>query len=138
MKKLSLLMKADKTMDHKSFLARVLGSNYKTLSGYDIIKYIDKELKSRGTELGLFQKEVLRDAWAGEYGCLPFEAFEWKAPEGKKINILWRLSIIPLGIWIVLLFLFIPVKWVFTGKPHYGGGKIGKFTAGWIDKVCGR
>ena len=131
-------MKADKTMDHKSFLARVLGSNYKTLSGYDIIKYIDKELKSRGTELGLFQKEVLRDAWAGEYGCLPFEAFEWKAPEGKKINILWRLSIIPLGIWIVLLFLFIPVKWVFTGKSHYGGGKIGKFTAGWIDKVCGR
>ncbi len=124
-------------MNHKSFLARVLGSNYKTLSGYDVIKYIDKELKSRGTELGLFQKEVLRDAWAGEYGRLPFEAFERKKPEEKKINILWRLSIIPLGVWMALLFLFIPVKWIFTGKPYYDKGEISLITISWINKIKG-
>lgn len=122
-------------MNHKSFLARVLGGNYKPLSGYDIIKYIDKELKSRGTELGLFQKEILRDAWAGEYGCLPFEAFEWK-PEKKKINILWRLSVIPLCIWMALLFLFSPIKWIFTGKLYYNSG-IGGFTISWINKIKG-
>ena len=124
-------------MYQKSFLARVLGSDYKTLRGYDIIDYIEKEFNRRGTELGPFQREVLRDAWAGEYGRLPFEAFVWDKDDDKKTSVLWRLSALPLGLWLVLLFAFIPVKWVLTGSASYQGGKVAKFTASWIDKVRG-
>ena len=124
-------------MYQKSFLARVLGSDYKALRGYDIINYIENELKRRGTELNLFQKEMLSDAWAGEYGRLPFEAFVWNKRHDKKVNVLWRLSALPLGLWLVLLFAFIPVKWVLTGSANYHGNKIAKFTASWIDKVRG-
>ena len=124
-------------MYQKSFLARVLGSNYKKLSGYDIIHEIQNALEARGTELGPFQREVLRDAWSGEYGHLPFEAFVWDKDDDKKTSVLWRLSALPLGLWLVLLFAFIPVKWVLTGIASYQGGKVAKFTASWIDKVRG-
>lgn len=124
-------------MYQKSFLARVLGSNYKKLSGYDIIHEIQNALEARGTELGPFQREVLRDAWSGEYGRLPFEAFVWNKAEKESVSVLWRLSALPLGLWIVLLIAFIPFKWVLTGSANYHGKKVGKFTASWIDKVCG-
>lgn len=38
-------------MQHYSFLAKVLGSNYKKLYGYEVIDFIDEELKSRGSRL---------------------------------------------------------------------------------------
>lgn len=130
-------------MYYKSFLAKVLGSKYKEIRGYDVIDFIKKELKSRGTELNPYQEGALRDAWSGEYGRLPFQAFMWNGKKEDKLSVLWRLSIIPLGLWLALLFLFIPVKWILTGKPYYdsdpnkdGKFTIGSFTAGWIDKVC--
>lgn len=123
-------------MYQKSFLAKVLGSNYKTLNGNDVIDYIDKALKTRGTELNPYQKEVLLGVWAGEYGRLPFEAFERKSQK-ENASFMWRLSAVPLGLWLTMLFIFIPVKWVITGKPYYSGGKISQFTASWIDKVRG-
>lgn len=129
-------------MEHNSFLAKVLGSNFKELHGYDVIDTIDKVLKSRGTELNTYQKEVLRDEWSGEYGRLPFEAFVWGRDKEKKVSLLWRLSAIPLGIWLVLLFIFMPVKWLITGSPYYtskrnkdGKHTVGSFTAAWINKV---
>lgn len=129
-------------MRHNSFLAKVLGSRYKELRGYDVIDYIEKEFKSRGTELTVYQKEVLRDDWSGEYGRLPFEAFEWVGRDDSKPSVLWRLSAIPLGLWLALLFIFMPVKWLLTGNPYYSSkrnkeGKltVGSFTAEWIDKV---
>ena len=129
-------------MRHNSFLAKVLGSNYKELHGYEVIDLIDEELKSRGTELNVYQKEVLRGAWSGEYGRLPFEAFVWGRDKEKKVNVLWRLSAIPLGLWLALLFIFMPVKWLLTGSPYYSSkrnkeGKVtvGSFTADWINKI---
>ena len=129
-------------MRHNSFLAKVLGSNFKELHGYDVIDYIEKEFESGGTELTVYQKEVLRGAWSGEYGRLPFDAFVWRRDDDKKVNVLWRLSAIPLGLWLVLLFIFMPVKWLLTGNPYYSSkrnkdGKltVGSFTAEWINKV---
>ena len=131
-------------MYHKSFLAKVLGSNFKELGGYDIIDFIDKELKRRGDELTEHQKYALKESWAGLYGRPPFDAFVWKTSkdEDNSPSPLWRLSAIPLGVWLLLLYIFIPIKWLITGKPYYSSkrnkeGKltIGSFTASWIDKV---
>lgn len=129
-------------MEHNSFLAKLLGSNYNKLYGYEVIDLIDKELKSRGTELNDYQKEVLRSGWSGEYGRLPFEAFVWGRDDDRKVSLLWRLSAIPLGIWLALLIIFMPVKWLITGSPYYttkrnkeGKHTVGSFTADWIDKV---
>ena len=129
-------------MEYNSFLAKLLGSNYKKLYGYEVIDLIDKELKSRGTELNPYQKEVLQSEWSGEYGRLPFEAFVWDRDDERKVSLLWRLSAIPLGIWLALLFLFMPVKWLITGSPYYtskrnkeGKHTVGSFTADWINKI---
>ena len=129
-------------MEHNSFLAKVLGSNYKELRGYDVIDLIDKELKSRGAELKDYQREALNNGWGGIYGHLPFEAFVWGRDDEKKVSFLWRLSAIPLGIWFALLFIFMPVKWLITGSPYYTSKKnkdgkhtVGSFTAAWINKV---
>lgn len=122
-------------MYQKSFLARILGSDFKSLWGYQVIDYIEDELKARGTSLNTFQKEVLVDAWCGEYGRLPFEAFVRNKDKDEKVNVLWRLSVLPLGLWIGLLIAFIPLKWLLTGRANYHGNKIGKFTASWIDKT---
>lgn len=129
-------------MQHDSFLAKLLGSNYSKLYGYEVIDLIDKELKSRGTELNPYQKEVLLGEWSGEYGRLPFEAFVWGRDDERKVSFLWRLSVIPLGIWLALLFLFMPVKWLITGNPFYSSEKnkegkmtVGSFTSAWINKT---
>ena len=131
-------------MYHKSFLAKVLGSDFKELKGYEVIDLIDKELKSRGDELTDNQKSILGQRWAGEYGWLPFEAFGWVKDDERpgKPSPLWRLSAIPLGVWMLLLYLFMPIKWLITGVPYYrskrnkeGKPTIGSITAEWIDKV---
>lgn len=129
-------------MQHNSFLAKLLGSNYNKLRGYEVIDLIEEELKSRGTGLNDYQKEVLRDKWSGEYGRLPFEAFVFGRDDEKKVSFLWRLSAIPLGIWLALLFLFMPIKWLITGNPFYSSQKnkegkmtVGSFTSEWINKT---
>lgn len=130
-------------MRHNSFLAKVLGFNHRKLYGYEVIDLIDNVFKSRGTELNTYQKEVLRGEWSGEYGRLPFDAFVWNDKDDEyKPNVLWRLSAIPLGLWLALLLIFMPVKWLLTGNPYYSSkrnkeGKltVGSFTAEWINKV---
>ena len=129
-------------MEHKSFLAKVLGSNFREIRGYEVMKFLEELFESRGTELTVYQKEVLRDEWSGTYGNLPFQAFVWDNKDTGKSTVLWRLSAIPLGLWLVLLILFMPVKWIFTGTPYYrskrnkdGKPTVGSFTAEWIDKV---
>lgn len=130
-------------MYYKSFLAKVLGSDYREIYGYEVINFIEKELEARGTKLNKYQKEALRDGWAGEYGRPPFNAFVWNE-EKKRPGVLWRLSAIPLGVWLFLLIAFMPLKWLLTGKRYYafdrnadGRQTIGGFTASWIDKVRG-
>lgn len=129
-------------MHYNSFLAEVLGSRYKEVRGYEVIDFIKKELKSHGSELRPNQEEALRNGWSGEHGRLPFQAFMYCGKKDNKLSVLWRLTIIPLGLWIVLLYLSIPFKWILTGKPYYDSDPdkdekftIGSFTAKWVDKV---
>ena len=129
-------------MSNDSIFIKALGVKYKELSSYEVTREVEKLFESHGCPLGPYQKEVLNSDWAGEYGMLPFEAYEWVGMKNKQDNILCRLSAIPLVIWLLLLILSIPFKWILTGVPYYKTNpnkkSIGTFTINWIDKCFDR
>jgi hypothetical protein len=52
-----------------------------------------------------------------------------------KTSILWRLSVILFVPYIVLLFLFFPVKWMFTGNRYIGQKYLDKYHYPWVRKI---
>ena len=129
-------------MTNDSLIIKALGVKSKKLSSYDVIREVENLFESWGSPLGAYHKELLHREWAGEYGRLPFEAYKWQGMDGTQKNFLWRLSVIPLGIWLLILFLNIPFMWIFLGRAYYKSDPkkrtVSGFTINWIDKCFDR
>lgn len=105
-------------MDNNSWFIKPLGDRWEKLNAWDVIKYIDQTLNDHYIPLTNEQKFYLRHDWYVN-NDMPFLAYSWNAKEKAKNNILWRLSIIFFIPWFVILLLFIPFKWIFTGSSLY-------------------
>lgn len=105
-------------MNNNSLFIKPLGDRWQIISASDVIKYINETLEEHYVPLTKEQKYFLREDW---YHCnnMPFFAYDWAHEKEVKNNILWRLSVVFFIPWVVLMLLFIPFKWVFTGKSFY-------------------
>ena len=117
-------------MNDKNFVLRALGYNYTRLSDYKIVDSVEKVFAEWDCPLTPRQKECLRREWCGEYGRVPFRAYDWGKEPDVKNNIWWRLSVVPLIIWLILLVAVIPFKWLVTGKATYKNSPNKKTIAG--------
>ena len=128
-------------MNSDGFIMKALGVKYKEVSKFKLGEMFVRLFESNGCPLTPRQKEALND-WCGIYGRLPFEVYVWAPKEANKPSILDRLSAIPLVVWLALLLLFIPFKWLFTGKASYQPKPDKKgviaFTVRWIDRCFDR
>ena len=73
----------------------------------------------------LIDSELVRKA--------PFKFY--KRPKKDKISVWWRLTLPLFPVYIVLLFLTLPIKFMFTGKWTYGQKFYDNFHAKWIRKL---
>lgn len=124
------------------FVRSILGDNYQLLSGWKAVNLINEYLKQKTVGLTAEQERVLKESFGDSGICgnldMPFLAYAWdeKPPQGK--NVLWRLTIPFLFLWVfvVLTLLFLPFKWLLTGKYRLeGDSKIGIMTENWYNKV---
>lgn len=92
---------------------------------------VEKWLCEKIPELTPYQKEKIRDKeivrWA------PFEFY--KRRDNKPAFFLWRLTLIVLPIYLILIFCFLPIKYLFTGKMYYGQKFFDNFHGVWMNKL---
>lgn len=106
-------------------------SNYKKAHILDVKKWLEEEL-----ELTAYQKEKLYDSQYGN-GILQntsFSFFKWQPQKSK--NVFWRLTAIFVLPYMLLLFIGMPIKYLFTGNSYYGKKFINKFHTPWMTN-CG-
>lgn len=95
-------------------------NKFKRLSGKKVCDEIVKFFDNQGYPLTWKQSRELYDHWGEDRGIhedlgMPFQAYQWsKQTYHKKWWI--RLTIPFFFIWLILLFIIRPIKWVFTGN----------------------
>lgn len=101
-------------------------SNLKRASDFDVKIWLEKELKLTEYQKSLMNQdtEFFRDS--------PFYFYEPDYNRSKSL--VWRFSIIFFLIFLMLLFCFLPIKWVFTGKWGYGRSFM-DFYNSWKKKI---
>ena len=121
-----------------------LGDRYEVLSGYETVELIHKALKEVDhVGLSYEQKQNLKIAF-GNSGILgnldmPFLAYSWKENKEVSKNPIWRLSYPFFVIYVILLLaVFCPIKWIFTGTYSLQKGKLGEFNLKWYNKIFDR
>lgn len=105
-------------MSNNNWFIKPLGNRWERLSVSDVIKCINETLNEHYIPLTKEQEYFLHHDWFIN-NDMPFLAYSWHAPKKIKNNILWRLSIILFIPWFIILLLFIPFKWIFTGSSLY-------------------
>ncbi len=93
---------------------------------FQVQKWLEKSI-----DLTVYQKEKLRNNETIRFS--PF--YFYRRPEKQKINILWRLTIIIFPFYLLLIILFAPIKFIFTGKWGYGRNFIDNFHSKWVRKI---
>lgn len=101
-------------------------SRLKRASNYEVEQWLIKSL-----ELTPYQKEKLLDREIVRFGGFYFYNIE----KEEKVSFLWRLTIILFPVYLLLIFCFLPVKWIFTGKWGYGRNFIDNFHSKWVRKL---
>ena len=91
---------------------------------------VEKWLKEK-LNLSVYDKERLRNEELVRFA--PFEFYKRK----KKVegNILWRLTLLLVIPYMILLYLFLPIKMIITGEWGYGGKFMQKFHYPWMNKI---
>lgn len=95
-------------------------NKFKRLSGKKVCDEIVKFFDNQGYPLTEKQSRELYDYWGEDRGIyedlgMPFQAYQWsKQTYHKKWWV--RLTIPFFFIWLILLFIIRPIKWVFTGS----------------------
>ncbi len=59
----------------------------------------------------------------------------YKHTKQPKSSFLWRLTLPAFLLFLILLIIFLPVRWFFTGQWGYGFGIYDKFYAPWKRKL---
>lgn len=65
------------------------------------------------------QKEALGRGLGDGYTSMPFQAYEWQREKKEGKNTFWRLSIVVLIPVAIVILLFLPMHWLFTGRWYY-------------------
>lgn len=101
-------------------------SRLRRASYIEVNQWLDKELK-----LTPYQREKLRNDEIIRFS----EYYIYKKGEKVGGNILWRLSIVPFIIYIILITCFLPIYYIITGNWGYGRKFMDKFHAPWVRKI---
>jgi len=101
-------------------------SQLEKASPYHVQKWLEDNL-----ELTPNQKRIMIERELIRFS--PFEFYEW--PKKEKVNILWRLTILFFPIYILIIILFNPIKWMLTGKWGYSQNFFDNFHAKWTRKL---
>lgn len=92
---------------------------------YNVKNWLVKELNlTRDQVILMDNKELIR---FGKY-----EFYEYK--QEKKVSPLWRITLIPYGISILLLYLGLPINFLFTGRWGYHN-KLMDIMRSWNKKI---
>ena len=94
-------------------------------SEYDFIKFLEDKIN-----LTAYQKEKLRDN-----EILRFSKYEIYTAAKAESKFIWRLTILFVIPYILLMYLFLPIKFIFTGTWGYGGKFIENFHKPWFRKL---
>lgn len=95
-------------------------------SDYQVKEWLVKELQLTPHQKSkLTAEEIIR--WA------PFKFY--KKRQEEKSSILWRLTIIPYLIFLLILFIGIPFVFLITGRWGYGSNFYDNFLAKWMQKL---
>jgi hypothetical protein len=84
---------------------------------------VEAWIKKNIPELSPYQKEHIRDREMVRSS--PF--YFYKRKKKEKVSILWRFTIIAVPVYILLLYLSLPIKMIITGSWGYGRNFIDKF-----------
>lgn len=100
-------------------------SYLKQASDYEVEKWLEESLDlTQYQKEKLFNNEIVRFA--------PF--YFYKVIE-KQTNFWWRLTILIYPIYWILLFSYLPINWIFTGKWGYARKFIDNFHSKWTNKL---
>lgn len=102
-------------------------SQLQKASDYDVQDWLEKSIR----DLTPYQKQWIRNDELIRFA--PFEFYQ--RPKKEKVNVLWRITILVFPIYILLLFLFSPIKWIVTGKWGYPQKFFDNFHAKWLRKL---
>lgn len=101
-------------------------TNLQHASDYEVEDWLKKQL-----DLTPYQKEKLRDSELIRFA--PFEFYKHR--KQVKTSILWRLTIIFVPIYLLLLIISLPIKFVITNQWGYGDKFYDNFHAVWWNKL---
>lgn len=95
-------------------------------SDYEVEKWLSEILA-----LTPYQKSQIQEMELVRFSKFYF----YRQPKKQKASFLWRLTIILYPIYLLLLVLFLPFKWMATGKWGYGRNFIDNFHSKWVRKL---
>lgn len=99
-------------------------SNLKKVSYYQFKDHIRDKL-----DLTPYQKEKLDD-------ILEYSGYHiYERNSDKKASILWRLTIVFALPYILVLYIFLPIKFIITGEWGYGSKFLDNFHNPWFKKI---
>lgn len=102
--------------------------NLKKASNYEVRKWIESSVP----ELTSYQKQRIRSDYDEIIRFAPFEFYKKKKKTGNSI--FTRLSILPLLILLLILFLLLPINFVVSGRWGYDPDKV-KWLNNWMHNV---
>jgi len=99
--------------------------SWRKVDSHDVRKEIEMRM-----ELSVYQREKIIDC----LDTLPYRFVEYKKP--KKAPVLFRLTAPFYFIFVIIIHLYRPIKWIFTGNSYFEhDGKLVKFFTAWKEKM---
>lgn len=99
---------------------------YEEAENYEVNKWLIESLK-----LTPYQQDILRTEEIVRFSKFTF----LKRRVHNKPNLLWRLSAIPFCLFYMLLFIFLPFTYIFTGELGYSMKFHDKYVSKWRNKI---
>ncbi len=102
-------------------------SRLEEASEYEFREWMEKS----NLNLTPYQKEKLRDSEMLRHS--PY--YLYKKPKAESVSFLWRFTLILFPIYLLIIIVLNPIKWIFTGKWGYGQTFLDKFHYKWVRKL---
>jgi hypothetical protein len=100
-------------------------SNLGRASEYEVFMWIENNIELTPYQKSKFDAEVVR--------LSPF--YFYKVRQKETVSPLWRLTLLIYPIYLLFAYLYLPIKFLITGKWGYGRNFIDKFHLPWAKKL---